>query len=766
MALCLVFCAMQSRALTITVTNNNDAGPGSLRQAIIDVNASVDAANRINFNLTGSPPVKITISSSLPTITKQVILDGTTQAGWATNAAAVALSCPSLITTGLSLSGPPSVIRGLRVQDFTNSLFDSTGIGLNTPGHTVADCQIISNYYGIAINSSSNTIGGFPASTNRNVISGNIFVGINIATSSIGHNAVSGNLIGTDPTGTSPMANGFAGVSAGIVILSSRANVIGGTKGVQTRNVISGNNGSGIFMTGEAGRLVNNVIIGNYIGLNAAGSGAISNSGSGIQINGGASNRIGGVDAGEGNVIAGNVNSGIGVFVDSLATVIQGNLIGTFADGTTAPPLLHNQLSGVNVQRSTDTLIGGSSPASRNVISGNRNYGLRIEFGANGCTARGNFIGVQSNGVAALSNGFIGVNILQSTNTTIVGNVVAGNANAGVYIIGSNVVGAVVQGNFVGVDATGDIPLPNGSVGIRIDGVDGALVGGTNSGDGNVIAFNRANAIAIQTNTAGPGHALNNALLGNLIYSNTNTPIDLNFNGATANDVAPDADTGANNFQNFPVVTNAQQGSTFIKGFLVSGLSQTYRCEFFATNVPQGMIFLGATNITTSANGTATFSVVLGGTAPTNAFVFATATDPNGNTSEFGPGVYTKPAGDSDGDGLWDAWETNNFGNTGSNGSGDNDADGFNNYFEFVSDTQPTNANSFFRLATITNGLPHFPGWISSASRWYDIEYSTNLLAPTWVTLSANIVGAGGLQTFADAADRTSRIYRVRVKVP
>ena len=700
-----LFFTAESRAVTITVTNNNDAGPGSLRQAVIDVNASVDPANKINFNISGGP-VKITLVASMPTIIKQVIIDGTTQPGWAANAAAIALSCPTLITTGFSLGGPPSVIRGIRVQDFTNSLFNSTAIGLNTPGHTIADCQIISNFQGIVIHSASNTIGGIPASTNRNVLSGNVSHGVFI-TFGGGFNTLSGNLVGTDPTGTSAMPNGPFGATAGIFILSSSNNTIGGTQGAATRNIISGNNGNGVTISGASGGSDRNVVIGNYIGLDASGSGLIPNTGSGVLLGGGISNRVGGVGAGEANVLSGNVNAGvsIGSSTNVLFSIIQGNLIGTFPDGTTAPPLASSQDRGVSVQGGSNTLIGGTAAAARNVISGNQFYGIVIELSALNCTAQGNYIGVQSNGVVALSNGVNGVLIGKCTNAVLQGNVISGNGNNGIQVQLSNTVGTVIQGNFIGTDTSGTVKLPNGTAtaqaGIMIDGVDGVLIGGNVASAGNVIAFNAGRGIAIVTNM--PGRGVRNAILGNLIYSNDSFAIDLDINGVTANDVAPDADVGANNRQNFPVVTNVQQGSTGIQGILVSGASQTYRCEFFATNVPQGMIFLGATNITTPASGTTTFAVVLSGTAPTGVVVFGTATDGTGNTSEFGPGTLVKAAQDADGDGLWDNWENVNLGGTAFNGSADNDADGFNNYFEFVSDTQPTNANSFFRLVTLTN---------------------------------------------------------------
>jgi hypothetical protein len=323
----------------------------------------------------------------------------------------------------------------------------------------------------------------------------------------------------------------------------------------------------------------------------------------------------------------------------------------------------------------------------------------------------------------------------------------------------------VIQGNLIGLDASGRFPRGNRARGILINGGRGILVGGTNAASGNVIAFNTGAGILVLTNSL-PGGGIGNSFFGNLVYSNTSIFIDLvPPTAATTNDPAPDADSGANNLQNFPVVTGAQQG-TFVQGILVTAPSQTYRCEFFAVGVPQGMIFLGATNLTTPASGTNVFNIQLPGVPPLGVGVFGTATDPAGNTSELGTSAPVTPAPDLDSDGLWDSWEIANLGSTAFNGSGDNDADGFNNYMEFIADTSPTNAILNFRMTAITNGLPHHPVWNSSRSRWYDLEYSTNLLSPTWVNLATNLPGAGGPQTFPDTDDQTNRSYRARAKLP
>ena len=114
--------------------------------------------------------------------------------------------------------------------------------------------------------------------------------------------------------------------------------------------------------------------------------------------------------------------------------------------------------------------------------------------------------------------------------------------------------------------------------------------------------------------------------------------------GINTNDVF-DADSGANNLQNFPVLTNARIAfsALTVQGALSSAPGSSYRLEFFATptwdatNIPEGKIFLGSTNVTTDGSGNASFTAVA--TIPdTNFLVTATATDANGNTSEFSAG--------------------------------------------------------------------------------------------------------------------------------
>ena len=166
-----------------------------------------------------------------------------------------------------------------------------------------------------------------------------------------------------------------------------------------------------------------------------------------------------------------------------------------------------------------------------------------------------------------------------------------------------------IVGNHLGTDLTGTLARSNSSAGLMITNSASNAVGGTNGGAGNVIAFNAGAGVAVASGT-------NNAILGNSIFANTGPGIDLGAAGVTANDNG-DADTGANNLQNFPVLSAVTYApslvldNTEIKGSLNSKTGRTYRVEFFATTQtnPANRLLLGARDVPVGASGNATFAV-------------------------------------------------------------------------------------------------------------------------------------------------------------
>ncbi|MBM4001355.1 MAG: hypothetical protein FJ297_17780 [Planctomycetes bacterium] len=292
-----------------------------------------------------------------------------------------------------------------------------------------------------------------------NVISGNVN-GITLTGDGTTEALVKGNIVGLDADGTTALGNS----AHGIWISYADANAIGGTDAAD-RNVIAGNAAHGIAI--EAGSDLN-TIAGNFIGVNAAGTAAIGNSGNGIHVSDSSNQVIGGTVAGAGNVISGNT---IGIAIAGSTTTgvqVLGNLIGLNADGTSA---LGNSQSGVRISFSELNYIGGTTVAERNVIAGNATHGVEIFGDSN--VVQGNFIGTDITGTTAVSNGSNGVYIASDDNRIGgieggAGNVISGNGFSGVRFDAGSY--NDVFGNLIGTDATGTQAIGNRYAGVTVQG--------------------------------------------------------------------------------------------------------------------------------------------------------------------------------------------------------------------------------------------------------------------------------------------------------
>ena len=326
-------------------------------------------------------------------------------------------------------------------------------------------------------------------------------------------------------------------------------------------------------------------------------------------------------------------------------TTIAGCFIGTDAAGASASP----NGWGISGLGATDLKIGGTDPADRCVISGNTIAGIDIT-NCIGTLIRGNAIGTISLGTSALGNAQ-GITASGSGSVTVggsaagAGNVVSANDQNGMYVTLSPGGVVTVEGNYFGTDVTGTLPLGNTYAGIRV-GSGGATIGGINPGQGNYIWWNGTTGVSVDTAAHGV------TIEGNSIEKNgwnvgagLETGIDLGPTGVTAND-AGDGDTGANGLQNFPIVSAAWPlagGGTQIQGVLHSSPNGAFDLYFYenaaclppSQRVLQGWTYLGETQVTTDGNGTATYDVTLTPTVADGAHVSATATDDQGNTSEF-----------------------------------------------------------------------------------------------------------------------------------
>jgi titin len=600
---------------TFTVANNNDAGPGSLRAAILQANAR-PGPDTITFNIPGAgEALLINLSSPLPAVTDRVAIDGTTQPDFAgeplvllngQNAGAGAGA------NGLNVVAAGTVVRGLSIFGFAANgvrvaagncavegcfIGDNGGNGvavvgaaanarvggaaagqgnvigfnaangvlLSGPGVTgaivwgnligidVDDDPIPNEGHGVLVagGARGNVIGD-TAGGAGNVISRNTGVGVVIRGAGTTGNLVQGNIIGLSVDGDSA-----AGNSTGVLVAGgARGNVIGGAKG----NTISGNVLEGVVITGSA----RNVVSRNFIGTDPTGLIDLGNVNNGVLI----------VGASAANVVAGNVISGnglTGVAVGGARTsgnVVRGNFIGTTVTGAAA--LGNSGSSGVIIfNGATGNVIGGTTAGARNVISGNE-AGVRINGArTSGNVVLGNFIGTNAAGTAALGNEDSGVLIDGGAKGNVVGgavagarNVISGNEVAGVEIAGLGTDGNIVWRNFIGTDRTGTAALPN-NVGVIIqNGATNNLVGGV--GERNIISGNTSGLLIAGENTTG------NRIQGNFIGTNAvGTAALANLDGVVIFDAARNLIGGAG-----PATRNLVSGNSRF-GVLIFGDAAT-----------------------------------------------------------------------------------------------------------------------------------------------------------------------------------------------
>ena len=360
-------------------------------------------------------------------------------------------------------------------------------------------------------------------------------------------------------------------------------------------------------------------------------------------------------------------NAGIWLWGTGGGNVIQGNYIGTNLAGNAMFPFASQMSYGIVVFGSAGNMIGSDGNGANdavegNVLSGNNTAGILLEtgqpgqFAANNAIA-GNRIGTSADGNTALPNGRMGIFLIQGTGNRIgtnsdgvsdslERNIISGNLESGVYISDN---GNVVAGNTIGTNAAGTAAVPN-NYGVAIQNGSNNRVGGTASGAGNVVAFNKFDGVILESSGTG------NAFLGNSIQGNGRLGIDLDVAGDLPNGVLPndatDSDTGINNLQNYPELTTAISSATqtVVAGTLQSTPSTTFRIEIFASPVAnpsghgEGQSYLGFVSTTTDGAGRANFVATFSTIVATGQFISATATDPLGNTSEFAANVQVVAA--------------------------------------------------------------------------------------------------------------------------
>ncbi len=333
-------------------------------------------------------------------------------------------------------------------------------------------------------------------------------------------NTVVCNHIGTDVTGLIVVGNADDGVE---IDDGSSSNMIGGSTAAD-RNVISGNFDDGVDIEDTVATSSNNIIMGNYIGVGSDGLTALGNLQNGVQIFE-PSNTV------DSNVISSNGEDGVAIFGDtSSGNVVTGNYIGTDATGLEASDaggnFLGNFFDGVYIEEAPDNIVGGSTDAERNVIASNFRGVAILGPTATGNMILGNYIGVASDGLTILDSNvnsfgnFLGVYIEDAPSNIVggsasgEGNVISNNAEAGVVITGTFSIDNRVLGNYIGTDFTGSVPLGNGDT----PGLNG---------EGVIIAFGASeNFIGVDddaTCNADEGNVIAGNLGNGVLIADTNT---------------------------------------------------------------------------------------------------------------------------------------------------------------------------------------------------------------------------------------------------
>lgn len=544
-------------------------------------------------------------------------------------------------------NAPNNRIGGTTVND-RNLISGNNFYGIEIRGNEANDNQILGNFIGtditgeislrntfdgIQILGGSRTLIGGNSASARNVISGNGSSGIYVREAS-GFHSILGNYIGTNSQGDKAVQNGGIGLR-----IEGANNIIG-------NNLISGNRADGISISGLSGNSANNNrVTGNLIGTDFTGNVALPNGEIGVMIvHGATGNQIGGITEGDRNIISGNQSAGVSVQINATNNQVLGNFVGTNLTGESA---LGNGI-GLYIIAAKNTIIGGLEPGSGNLISGNRSDGIDLGLASSDTLIAGNYIGTDVTGTLAIGNGRHGIFSDAFPRNTIIGgttpnarNLISGNSRDGLYLDASN---NRVLGNFIGTQIDGISPLGNEGNGISLVSLTGnSLIGGTATGEGNRIGFNGSAGIQVSVDTN--NGILSNAIFSNDRLGIDLVGPASNLAGTTANDEG-DADTGSNNLQNFPVITSAISDgtSTTIFGTLNSTANTEFRLEFFASRTldpsgfGEGERFIGFATVTTDASGNVSFTETLEGAVPADEFITATATDPNNNTSEFSGG--------------------------------------------------------------------------------------------------------------------------------
>ncbi|GAB4240337.1 MAG: hypothetical protein Tsb0034_16740 [Ekhidna sp.] len=543
---------------SFTVTNTNDSGAGSLRQAITDANAT--PGSTIAFNLGGFGPWVITLSSALPQITADgTTIDGTSETNWnATFDRYIELDGSNLVGTedGLRIAAADVEIYGLKITGFPENGIES----------------VLSDRLRIGAQGQSN------------VISGNGGHGISINGGA--DNLIDGNIIGSDYSGSVAVANGGDGINHGTLGNVEISN-----------NLISGNTGNGIAITTAESQIIST----NLIGTNLVRTGAIPNGENGIYMANSSGSLI------EFNQISGN--NGHGIFFEDADADIASNQIGTNQTGNAA---IANGQDGIHINSTTGSII------QDNLISGNTGAGIGSSVSFEGNVITSNIIGSNEAYTIPIPNA-VGLSFFDANSNTIgvigAGNAIVMNTGAAIEILNGGTANTWAD-NGISANGAGIVLAAGTNNGILppvIETLNSDEVSGTSAGNETIHVYqgngDGQGALLLGTTTASSGSwsftGLGLAGGDEVVLTATSVDGSSEFVAQTITDIIPPVITvdiyGTSN--NSPQITGTVDDPVATIGVEVNGETYTgvnnpdgtWSATLTAANLPDGTYDVKAT---------------------------------------------------------------------------------------------------------------------------------------------------------------------------
>jgi hypothetical protein len=635
-----------SNLSTFTVTNTGDnsgtnpavgAGTGTLRQAIIDANANL-GADVIEFNISGTAPHTITLEAGLPIITGPTTIDGTTQLGYVPNSAVSPNPFNGTITIAINANRIlQNTFRftnaiGITVKGICFYGVEQSYSAISLDGTDGAN--IFGNYFGILpdgltlptdINEGAHIIGqgtknltaGGIIPANRNIFALSKHSGGNIQLSyqdAYGY-IFQGNYFGLRKDGlTGVPINTYGAIN--ITNHPTLSNIKIGGATPDAGNVIANNN-LGIYIYSCTFNIPTDTVLiqNNIIGTDYTGTVAMGNQ-TGIMINGIVNGKFKILDN-----LSSNNNQGGCNFTACTGTtygLLLRNIFGLNKAGTIAMPNIGNALS-INNSENGKFIIGDSTFANRNIFSGS-GTGIRLYY-TKDVHINYNFIGTNMAGTATVPNDWgIYIQANNDKRVYIAKNVIAGSVYDGINVGGyqaGTIDSIYINDNKIGVLEDGVTPAGNGvGTGMRGLTFEDGTIGHVKN---NIIANNGGFGVRIGSSTA------RITISQNKIFNNGNIGIDLGSDYTVTPNDAGDADEGANNKLNFPVINSAHIGSLIVD-FNLDVPAGNYRIEVFGipmgqgdpTTYGEGNNYLGYFDITHPGGGSVNFVQTLAGSIPIN----------------------------------------------------------------------------------------------------------------------------------------------------